>query len=206
MAVAETGSRVRPAQAKTGLLDYVLRVLREPHNVVQVLRARWQLRRCNVRPMTVRLRGRVRVENHGRIDLGERVRIDGGTVPVELATWPGGRLTVGEGTFLNYGVSLAAHESVTVGRDCLIGNYVTVMDSDFHDLRDRTLPGKSAPISIGDEVWLGTRVIVLKGVSIGRGSVVGAGSVVTTDIPAGSLAFGVPARVVRSLDGAPAGD
>jgi maltose O-acetyltransferase len=180
-------------------LRYATKALRSPEVIAQVLRARWQLRRCDQTPATIRLRGRVFVENHGRIELGERVRIEARTVPVELACWRGATISVGEGTFLNYGVSLSAHRGVTIGKNCLIGNYVVVMDSDYHDLNDRTRPGEAAPIVIEDDVWLGTRATILKGVRIGRGAVVGAGAVVTEDIPPRTLAFGVPARVVRQL-------
>ena len=173
--------------------------LRSPGKAVQVLRARWQLRRCDVVPLNVRLRGRVKVENYGRIEIGDRVRIEGVMLPVEMVAWKGARLSIGSGTYLNYGVSLSAHREVTIGENCLIGNYAVVMDSDYHDLYDRSRPGRAEPVVIEDDVWLGLRVTVLKGVRIGRGSVVGAGSVVTDDIPPYSLAFGVPARVVKSL-------
>jgi len=174
-------------------------ILRSPDILHQVLSAQLQMRRCNSVPIGVRLRGRVFVDNRGRIEIGERVRIDGRTVPVELAASRGARLTVGSRTFLNYGASLSAQQEVTIGENCLIGNYVNIMDSDFHDLHDRNRPGKASPIVIEDDVWIATRSIVLKGVTIGRGSVIGAGSVVTSDIPPGCLAFGVPARVVREL-------
>jgi maltose O-acetyltransferase len=177
-----------------------LRAAREPHNVLQVVRAQLRLRACKRVPFTTRLRGNISVHNYGRIHLGEHVRIDGETVRVELVTWKGGVLAIGDGTFLNYGVSLSAHDHVAIGRDCLIGNYVTIMDNDYHDLVNHKAPGRSAPIHIGDRVWLGLRSIILKGVTIGDDSVVGAGSVVTSDIPPRSLAFGVPAKVVRSID------
>ncbi|MEI6212126.1 MAG: DapH/DapD/GlmU-related protein [bacterium] len=75
------------------------------------------------------------------------------------------------------------------------------MDNDYHSVEDRRQPGVSAPIILGCNVWLGVRVIVLKGVTIGDNAVIGAGSVVTHDIPANSLAAGVPARVIRSFPG-----
>jgi maltose O-acetyltransferase len=183
----------------TRTFHYAGKALRSPEVLTQVLRARWQLRRCDTVAGTIRLRGRVFVENHGRIELGDRVRIEARTVPVELACWRGAALTVGDGTYLNYGVSLSAHRSVQIGRNCLVGNYVVIMDSDYHDLHDRTLPGDAASIVIEDDVWLGTRATVLKGVRIGKGSVVGAGAVVTDDVPPRSVVFGVPARVVREL-------
>jgi acetyltransferase-like isoleucine patch superfamily enzyme len=174
--------------------------LRSPGVVLQVLRARWQLRRCDVLPATVRVRGRVRVEKYGgRIELGERVRFEGRTIPVELVAYRGATLRIGEGTYVNYAATISAHRDVTIGANCLIGNYVAIMDSDYHDVYERNRGGLAAPVVIEDDVWLGIRATVLKGVRIGRGSIIGAGAVVTEDIPPGSVAFGVPARVVRQL-------
>jgi maltose O-acetyltransferase len=149
--------------------------------------------------LTVRVRGKVFVGNHGRIEIGDRVRMDGITVPVELIAWAGAKLSIGAGTNLNYGAAISAHQDVSIGANCLIGNYVNIMDSDYHDLYDRDAPGESASVVLEDEVWLGTRVTVLKGVRIGRRSVISAGSVVTRDIPPNCVAFGVPARVVKEL-------
>jgi maltose O-acetyltransferase len=74
------------------------------------------------------------------------------------------------------------------------------MDSDHHDPRDHTSAGKSAPVLIEDNVWLGARVTVLRGAHIGEGAVIGAHSVVTGTIPPHTLAAGAPARVIRSLE------
>jgi maltose O-acetyltransferase len=76
-----------------------------------------------------------------------------------------------------------------------------MMDNDFHSLEPekRQVKPPSAPIILEENVWLGARVIVLRGVTIGKGSVIGAGSVVTKDIPPGVLAAGSPARVIRKL-------
>lgn len=175
-----------------------LRAIRSPSNIAQVLRARLALRRCDRVPWSVRLRGRVRIGNDGRIELGERVQIEGRTVPVELVAW-GGVLTVGDGTYINYGVSISAHERVAIGANCLIGNYALIMDSDYHDAHDRTRPSASAPIVIEDNVWIGARAIVLKGVRIGEGAIVAAGAVVTRDVPPRTVIASPPAQVVREL-------
>ena len=185
-----------PLTVTCGLL---LRAFKEPGNVLQVLRAQQQLRRCMSVPISVRVRGRVFVENHGQILIGERVRIDGRMNPVEIVAWKGSQLSIGNGTFLNYGTSLSAHQEVTIGQDCLIGNYVTIMDNDYHDVTDRNSLGPSSPIRIGNGVWIGIRSVVLRGVNIGDRSVIGAGSVVVSDIPPNSVAVGVPAKVVRTL-------
>jgi acetyltransferase-like isoleucine patch superfamily enzyme len=166
---------------------------------MMALHAQWQLRKCRPVPPTVRVWGRVFVTNRGRIEIGNRVRIQAKTIPVELVAWKDAVLRIGARTYINYGASLSASREITIGEGCLIGNYVSIMDSDYHDVYDHRKPGKVAPIVIEDDVWIGTRAIILKGVHIGRGSVIGAGSVVTSDIPPDCVAFGVPAQVVRKL-------
>ena len=165
------------------------------------LRARWVFRHATHLGPLVRLEGRARVVAAGRLSLGERVRMVGHVVPIELAVEHGAELVIGDRTFVNYGVSIGAARSITIGAACNLGPYVNIVDTDYHGLeperrQDRPTPD---PVRIGDNVWLGVRAIVLPGVSIGDGSVIGAGSVVTGDIPPRSLAVGAPARVIRSL-------
>jgi maltose O-acetyltransferase len=123
----------------------------------------------------------------------------GGTVRCELTAHEGGRLEIGDQVFVNYGTSISAHTLVTIGDGCLIGQYTIIMDCDYHSLDGSDDHGESKPIVIEAGVWLGARTIVLKGVRIGRGSVIAAGSVVTRDIPPGVVAAGAPARVIRQL-------
>jgi len=111
-------------------------------------------------------------------------------------------VAVGDRTSFSNNVQVIAEKGVTIGRRCLIGDAVIIMDSDFHNLTPEgrhELPGASAPIIIEDNVFIGSRVIVLKGVTIGKGSVIGAGSVVVRSIPPGVIAGGNPAKVIRSL-------
>ena len=121
--------------------------------------------------------------------------------------------SIGHDTFINVNFMLIDDAPVSIGKRCLFGPAVQLVTAE-HPLRaadrrtgaDEVSAGSApwrtmtAPITIGDDVWLGTGVIVLPGVSIGAGSTVGAGSIVTDDIPANSLALGVPAKVVRSLE------
>lgn len=101
------------------------------------------------------------------------------------------------------GAVISANQHIEIGQRVMCGVNVTITDCDRHPLdavaRFEGHPGVSMPVKIGDDVWLGMNVIVLKGVHIGDGSVVAANSVVTKDIPAGSLAAGQPAKVVRAL-------
>ena len=172
---------------------------RQPARVWPLLRAKWALRRCNQVGPWPRLFGRVMVKNHGQITIGERLLMYGGTVRGELVTEPGGTIEIGDQVFINYGVSISAHTLVKIGNRCQIGNYSLIMDNDYHQIGDKTMLGHSRPIILEDDVWLGARVIILKGVTIGQGAVIGAGSVVTRDIPARSVAVGQPARVVKTF-------
>jgi acetyltransferase-like isoleucine patch superfamily enzyme len=173
------------------------RLLQEPSLVKAVLNAQIRLRSIAGLPLSTRLIGRARICGGRRIVFGERVFILGGTVPVEIAALGTGRIEIGEGTSINYGASLAAYELVSIGRMCRIGQYVIINDNDFHDIEDKEKLPPSKPVVIEDGVWLGARVIVQKGVRIGHDAVVGAGSVVTRDIPPRCVAAGMPARVVR---------
>ncbi|GAA0604600.1 sugar O-acetyltransferase [Sporichthya brevicatena] len=113
----------------------------------------------------------------------------------------GYRTTVGARTFANFGLVILDVAPVVIGDDVQIGPNVQLLTA-THPLEPgpRREKWESAePITIGDNVWLGGGVIVCPGVTIGPDTVVGAGSVVTKDLPAGVLAVGVPARVVREL-------
>lgn len=164
------------------------------------LASRWKVRKCTSVGQRIKVEGQLQVNNGGEIRLGDRVRFRGTHVPIELGSFPGGILTIGAQTFINSGVSICAQERVEIGENCAIGNYTLIMDTDFHDVDDHTKPPVAQPILIEDNVWLGARVTVLKGVRIGRGAVVAAGAVVTKDVPARTLVGGVPAKVIRSLD------
>jgi len=72
-----------------------------------------------------------------------------------------------------------------------------IIDSDFHNVKDHNLDGESGEIVIEDDVWIGAKATVLKGVRIGKGAVVAVGSVVTKDVPANAIVAGIPAKVIK---------
>ena len=113
----------------------------------------------------------------------------------------GFHIALGDRTFVNFGLVALDVAPITVGADCQLGPDVQLL-TPIHPL-DAELRRdgweQAAPIMLGDNVWLGGGVIVLPGVTIGSATVVGAGSVVSRDLPAGVLAVGTPARVVRTL-------
>ncbi|SFB38993.1 sugar O-acetyltransferase [Cellulomonas marina] len=113
----------------------------------------------------------------------------------------GSRIHVGRRTFINAGLTALDVAEIRIGADCQIGPNVQLL-TPTHPLEPGPRRDKleaARPITIEDNVWLGGGVIVCPGVTIGENSVVGAGSVVTRDVPPNSLAVGSPARVVRSL-------
>jgi maltose O-acetyltransferase len=113
----------------------------------------------------------------------------------------GFRLHVGARTFVNFGLVALDVAEVTIGEDVQIGPYVQLLTA-THPLEPEPRRAKweaAKPVAIGDNAWLGGGVIVCPGVTVGADTVVGAGSVVTRDLPAGVLAVGSPARVLREL-------
>jgi len=126
-----------------------------------------------------------------------------------------GRIEMGSYCYVGDNSKLWSALSLTVGDRVLIGHNTSIFDSDTHPLNaaerhrqyvDIITKGhpaqidlREAPVRIDDDVWIGCNVVVLKGVTIGRAAVVGAGSVVTKDVPPYVIVAGNPARVIREL-------
>lgn len=165
------------------------------------LRARWYFRRATHLGDKVRVWGRPVIQNYGTMILQNRVRLISTVARSELVVAEGATLQIDDGVYINYGCSIGVNELIHIGPNCTIGTYVILMDNDFHRLEPerRQERPESAPIILEENVWLGARVIVLRGVTIGTGSVIGAGSVVTRDVPPRSVAAGVPANLIKQL-------
>ncbi len=132
-----------------------------------------------------------------------RIFNDGGDIIIEncqfyqgvrLEVGRNALLRIGNGTYLNRNTVVVVQEKVEIGRDCRIAWDVVIMDSDLHPIDGRTMENK--PVIIEDNVWIGCRCIILKGVRIGKGAIIAAGSVVTKNVPPDSIAAGVPARIL----------
>jgi acetyltransferase-like isoleucine patch superfamily enzyme len=138
----------------------------------------------------------------GRLEVGENTLFEPGV----WITAPGeARIRIGSGTFLNMGVMVAAQELVEIGDHCMLANGCFVSDAAHRfDDPDRPVPWQGfttkGPTRIGDNVWCGAHVVITGGVTIGERCVIGANSVVTADIPAHSVAAGVPAKVLRRIE------
>jgi acetyltransferase-like isoleucine patch superfamily enzyme len=140
--------------------------------------------------------------DEGRARVGPWVLIEPGCW---FALYPDtAQLEIGEGTIVNLGCMLAATERITIGSHCMFANYCFVADAD-HRYDDATVPvtwqgmQPKGPVTIEDNCWFGTNCVVTGGVTIGERTVVGANSVVTKDLPAGVIAAGAPARVIREI-------
>ena len=170
-------------------------------HIPPVLRARWHLRHAETVGKRVRLWGRPKVSIYGRLVIHPRVQIVSTVATTELVVFDGGLLEIGERVYINYGCSVAASAHISIGPRCSIGTHVMMMDNAFHRLEPdrRDERPESKPIILEENVWVGGRSIVLPGVTIGADSVVGAGSVVSSDVPARTIVAGVPARVIREL-------
>lgn len=171
--------------------------------VFAVLLARRRLRNATAVGERVRVWGHPVINNCGSLIIGERVCLVSTPAPILLRAELGGSLEIGARTYINYGCSLLATGRISIGADCKIGMDVLMMDNDFHqiDPTKRSVRPPPSPIVLEENVWLGARVTVLSGVTIGANSVIGAGSVVTRNIPPGSVAIGQPAKVTRSIGG-----
>ena len=155
------------------------------------------------------VKGPYRVRNTGQIEIGDHCIFDSSKErPIRLDVGTRAVLKIGDGVYLNEGVHIFCNIAVTIGKRCLIASDVVILDDDGHpvDWRERhnhwpELPEDrlGAPIVIEDNVWIGTRAIILKGVRIGTGAVIGAGAVVTHDISSHCLVGGVPARLIRNI-------
>ena len=114
----------------------------------------------------------------------------------------GHNITIGDGSWVNFGLTALDVAPIVIGQDVLIGPNCSLYTA-IHPTEPGPRRAKcesAAPITLGDNVWLGGSVVVCPGVTIGENSIIGAGAVVTRDIPANSIAVGNPARVIRALD------
>lgn len=139
------------------------------------------------------------MNNGGVIRIGKRSALWSG-VKLSLSSVVDGKTPVIQiGSFSSIGDRTQIHcaDSVSIGNYVLISWDVNILEFDYHASGGG--PALSAPIVIEDEVWIGVRCIILKGVTIGKGSIIGAGAVVTKDIPAYTFAAGNPARPIKSI-------
>nr|WP_280846804.1 acyltransferase [Mesobacillus selenatarsenatis] len=137
----------------------------------------------------------MRVRKNATLEINGKVNLGRGVVTIVN---DGARLKIGNNTYVAADSKIYASEEIVIGADCALSWDLTIIDSDFHEIEyNDVTPPMTAPIHIGNHVWIGCNVTILKGVTIGDGAIIAAGSVVTNDIPPGCLAAGNPARVIK---------
>lgn len=108
-------------------------------------------------------------------------------------------IRIGKYCLMSPGVRISAASEITIGDNSMLASGVYITDSDWHGIYDRVSVGETLPVTIASNVWIGDSSIICKGVTIGENSIVGAGSVVTKDIPPNVIAAGNPAKPVKEL-------
>ena len=159
---------------------------------------KWYLRAINKKGNIVFTNKKPDIINNGYIEVGNLTRIWSNVNRCRLSVKKGGQLIIGDGCRIN-GPTIAVTNKVIIGNRCRIAPEVYIMDGDFHAVEDRLAKGVSKPIIIEDDAWVATRAMVLKGVRVGRGAVVAAGSVVTKDVPDYTVVAGVPAKPIKKI-------
>ncbi|WP_299314658.1 acyltransferase [uncultured Aquimarina sp.] len=149
---------------------------------------------CNISNIVINIQG----DNH-YLEIGSGCRISGGMFWLEHTNC---KIIIGAKTTIEW-AHLAATEDnscIIIGEDCMLSDNISIRTSDSHsiiDLESNKRINKAKNVSIGDHVWLGAHVKILKGVNIGNNSVISMGAIVTKDISNNSIATGIPARVIK---------
>ena len=179
------------------------------HRIVSAVRKRVRLA---LNPLRYRLQY-PEIKIGSNCDLRERLQFrtynsgasveigDGCIIHHDLIVECTGSLLIGDRTHIAHHVTLSVMKHIQIGSDCLIAEMVSIRDHDHRfDRLDIPINRQGFiqdPVNIGNNVWLGAKVTVMKGVSIGDNAIVGSNAVVTKDIPANSVAVGIPARIIR---------
>lgn len=189
--------------------DYTYFVPADNSNFWHMLKSEWHCHWLNKTPLwNIPLRNYIIRKLLGRID-GNPYNIQR---PFHCTY--GKNIYIGKNFYSNFNCVILDQAKVTIGDNCMFGPNVTITTTQHPMIAEQRrarayensfAPGKLAdlelikPVVIGDDVWIASGVIICPGVKIGNGAIIGAGSVVTNNIPANTLAYGVPCRVIRRL-------
>lgn len=144
------------------------------------------------------VKGRPIVDNKGQIRFGDNVKIWSSIETSKIFIGRKGKLSIDDNSVVN-GAHLSVSKEIRIGKNVNIGPYSVLIDDDFHKIPGLPNQVQKAPIIIEDDVWIATRCTVMKGVTIGKGAVVAAGSVVTKDVEPYTIVGGIPAQVIKNI-------
>jgi len=180
--------------------DYIVTVLRtNPGELVEILASAWttfkyrHIKRCIGKGTIVRRK--TQIVNCANVQIGNNCVLQDF---VYIRAGARGKVELGDGCMVNSFCRFFGHGGIEVGQCCQFGPGVTVTTT-AHDYRQENLSEIFKKVIIGERVWIGANVTILPGVTIGHHAVVGAGSVVTKDVPPQSVAVGTPAQAVKSF-------
>lgn len=147
---------------------------------------------------TVRSGASFSFSNGSEIKIGSQVTL---AEHAAVFVGPNAKLFIGSNVFIGRGATIVSNKELSIGEGSQLAHYVTIIDTD-HKFGDRKAPlitqgSISAPVQIGNNVWIGTQAVILKGKTIGEHAVIGAGALVTQDVPPRHLAVGNPARIIE---------
>ena len=137
----------------------------------------------------------VRLDEYSELYIKGQFSMYGGS---KIIVGPNATVELGNNSFISLDTKIVCKEHIKIGDNCAISWGCLIMDTDFHNIiYDDGINKETMPISIGDNVWIGSDVTILKGVSIGNGAVIGARSVVTKDVPERCIVVGNPAKIIK---------
>ena len=190
-----------------------MKVIKKVFNHIRTFKNRreFAMNSVHASDLVVRFTSHCTAQNKYDIVIGKRCEIKG-----QLFSFEGGKILIGNNVFMNYNSFIGSMEAVTIGNDVIIATNVRSFDNNNHptsptqremmshnDFYGELWTWKYAehkPVVIGDNVWIGEFSAILKGVTIGKGSIVASHSVVTKDVPPYVIVAGNPARVVKRLE------
>ena len=139
----------------------------------------------------------IEIDKSSKIEIGKFLM---NKKPLYLKAINNSKIEIGNKVFFNHNCSITAVESIKIGNKCMFGNNITIVDHDHIITKDGAIGDLvSKKIVIEDNVWVGANSVILKGVHIGEGSVIAAGSVVNKDVPKHTIVGGVPAKEIKKI-------
>ncbi len=139
------------------------------------------------------------INKKGKCTIGKFLMIDG---PVYIKALNKSKIVIGENCFFNHNCCITSMNSINIGNDCMFANNVTIIDHD-HSIFDNKISKNeyvTDKITIGDNVWCGANVVILKGVKIGNNSIIAAGAIVNNNIPDNEIWGGIPAKKIKDIN------